>query len=132
VHRVLAAQHAGYRGEICVSLADNSIIKELNLLYLGRNTATDVITFDLTEKKGTAAAGQESRAAGIALVADIIISTDTAAANARIFKTSLLYELYLYAAHGTLHLAGYNDSNAKERKKMDLKARDTLAALGIT
>jgi probable rRNA maturation factor len=50
------------------------------------------------------------------LSADIIVSTDTALRNAKIFKTTPSYELSLYSIHGLLHLLGYDDHSLKDRK----------------
>ncbi len=69
-------------------------------MYLGRDTATDVIAFDNSVKKGE-------------LLADIAISTDTAIRNARSFKTNPLDEVRLYIIHGVLHLLGYDDNNGR-------------------
>jgi len=66
------------------------------------------LSFDLRERPG--------RRAGTS--ADVVVSTDTAAANALIFKTSPAYELNLYVIHGILHLLGYDDRSARQRKKM--------------
>jgi len=56
--------------------------------------------------------------------ADIVISTDTAVRNARIFKTNRFYELHLYLVHGLLHLLGYDDSNRKQIQLMRRKERE--------
>lgn len=105
-------------GEITIFFVDDKKIKELNLRYLHKDNATDVITFDISEPN-----------ISDNIVADIAISTDRVMANARIYKTSPLYELRLYIIHGILHLLGYNDKNARQRKIMDAKARDILATL---
>lgn len=95
------------------------VIKELNLMYLGENSPTDVITFDNAQNKK-----------GI-LSADIAVSTDTAIRNARIFKTTPLYEIYLYVVHGILHLLGYHDKTTRQKKLMQHKTNHILAALNI-
>jgi probable rRNA maturation factor len=72
---------------------------------------TDVLAFDLS-----------APGAVRVLLADIIISADTAARNAKIFHTTPLYELYLYVVHGVLHLLGYDDKTKAQRKLMHKKA----------
>lgn len=89
-------------------------IKELNLLYLGKSEPTDVLAFDESDK-------EKDR-----LLADIAISCDTAARNARIYQTSVLYELCLYAVHGILHLSGYDDKTPTQRIRMQNKAEKIL------
>jgi len=49
------------------------------------------------------------------ILADIVISTDTAIRNAQTFKTTPVYELYLYIIHGLLHILGYKDKSKKEK-----------------
>ena len=93
-------------------------IRQLNLFYLGRYCTTDVISFDILNRKKE-------------LVADIAISTDTAARNAKIFKTSCQYELYLYLVHGILHLLGYDDNTIRKRDLMQKKTQTILSKLKI-
>lgn len=105
-------------GAITVSLVTDRAIRELNTLYLGKYCATDVISFDISRKKNE-------------LIADIAISTDTAVCNAKNFRTSPLYEVYLYVIHGLLHVLGYDDVNQKKRKKMQERTESILASLKI-
>ena len=60
------------------------------------------------------------------LFGEIIISADTAKTNAKIYKTSFMYEILLYAIHGILHLLGYNDKTEREIKKMRKKEKQLL------
>ena len=92
--------------EITLCLVNDPKIRGLNLKYLGEDIPTDVLAFDAT--------------------GDIVISTDTAIRNAAIYKTSPVYETYLYVVHGVLHLLGYDDRNPKGRKLMDNKAKTIL------
>ena len=87
-------------------------------MYLGCDSPTDVIAFDLSDKGGE-------------LSADLAISTDTAIRNARIFKTCAAYEVYLYVIHGILHLLGFRDSTVRQRKSMERKTTQILSELGI-
>lgn len=106
-------------GELTVSFVNKHQIKKLNLRYLGRNEPTDVIAFDLSEPL----------AEGI--FADIVVSTDAALRNSSLFKTTPLYEAYLYTIHGLLHLLGYDDKRPKDRQLMQKKAIKILSRLEI-
>ena len=75
-------------------------IKLLNRRYKGADRATDVLSFDL------GSCGQ------------ILISSDMALRNSRVFNTALEKELILYVIHGILHLFGYDDEKPKERLRM--------------
>jgi probable rRNA maturation factor len=100
-------------GDITICFVTDKKIRELNLRYLGRNKPTDVLTFDNT-----------SPLDNTYMFADIIISTDTAMRNAKIFKTPPPDELNLYAVHGALHLLGYDDHTPKQRKLMRQKEEE--------
>ena len=104
-------------GEITVCLLNNRRMRKLNLQYLRQDKPTDVLAFNLTAK------GNKSYAP---LVADIIVSTETAISNARIFKTTVLYELLLCVVHGLLHVLGYEHKNPRQEKIMQNKTNRIL------
>jgi probable rRNA maturation factor len=116
---VLDRQAIKARGEITISFVSDKEITQLNKKYLSHNYPTDVLAFDLSEDKNK-------------LSADIIVSAETAVSNAGIFNTSVLYEIYLYVAHGLLHIAGYDDKTTRQRNLMHKKAVQILSALKIT
>ncbi len=105
---IFSREGVSKKGEITICFMGDREIRELNLLYLGRYEPTDVIAFDLS-------AGKKE------ILADIAISADTAIRNAKIYRTSKLYELNLYVIHGILHALGYDDRTAKQRKVMETK-----------
>jgi len=107
-------------GEISVLFVEDCQIRELNAKFLHSRRATDVIAFNLSDQKKS----------GV-FVGDIAVSVDTALRNARRFKTTPVYELCLYVAHGALHLLGYDDASPAQQKKMHKKAEKILAALKI-
>jgi probable rRNA maturation factor len=74
---------------------------QLNQSYLGHDTYTDIITFDL--------AGP-----GEPVVADIYISVNRVAENAKSFHTAFQSELLRVIFHGVLHLCGYKDKTKKD------------------
>jgi len=108
-------------GEITVCLVNDKIITKLNKEYALQNSSTDVLVFDISgpqDKKN--------------MLADIIISTDAAIRNARVFKTAPLHELYLYIIHGSLHLLGYKDKTIAQRKIMQEKEQKLLTSINNT
>ncbi|MFA4984349.1 MAG: rRNA maturation RNase YbeY [Candidatus Omnitrophota bacterium] len=115
VRRVLSLEKAASQGEITVCFVNSRAMREVNLNYLGRNLSTDVIAFDLSE--------QSPRL----LIGDILISSDAAFSNARLFKTTPRYELFLYLVHGLLHLLGYNDQTRAGRLLMQKKQEGLLS-----
>jgi probable rRNA maturation factor len=93
-----------------VFLSDRAI-RPLNRRYKGADRATDVLSFNL------GSCGQ------------ILISSDMALRNSRVFNTALEEELVLYVIHGILHLFGYDDRMPKERSRMSGKQDAILEIL---
>jgi probable rRNA maturation factor len=89
---------------------NNQLIKRFNAKFLKNNTPTDVLAFNSSNARIKKA-----------IAADIMISTDAALKQARNFKTTPDYELLLYAAHGLLHILGYNDQTPAQIKLMRKK-----------
>jgi probable rRNA maturation factor len=102
-------------GELSVLYTDNRTIQQLNYRFLGRKEPTDVLCFNLSDRED--------------IFADIVISTEKAQENSRLFKTSPSWEARLYLIHGILHLLGYTDRTAKERNRMHRKALHILRKL---
>lgn len=103
-----------WAAEITVCILDNKTIRELNLLYLAEDCATDCLSFDITEKK-------EKK-----ITADIAVSAETAIKNSKVYKTTPKQELLLYVVHGVLHILGFDDDTEKKRSIMDREAKKIL------
>lgn len=106
-------------GQITVLFVNDKDISDLNSIYLGKPEPTDVLSFELTDKKRNKDY----------LVADIVISTDASVRNAKIYKTRPTQELLLYAIHGVLHLLGFDDDTAIKQKAMQRKAQQLLLTI---
>ena len=103
-------------------------ITALNNRFLRRHYATDVLAFDLREFQPNASRiPKEAKRKTIS--GDIIISTDAAIKNARIYGTGIAHELVLYIIHGILHLLGYGDYKQKDVRKMRKKEIELLEYL---
>lgn len=89
--------------ELEIIFLSDSAIRLLNRRYKGRNISTDVLSFELGE------------------LGEVIISSDTALRNSRIFNTSFEEEIVLYIIHGILHLFGYDDETAGAKNRMSKK-----------
>ena len=102
-------------------------IKVLNEKFLNRNYTTDVLAFDLTDNETKK---QKLRQKPRTIMGDIIISTDAALKNAKMYQTTLPEELTLYMIHGILHLLGFDDHEPEDIKKMRKKEQKILDYLG--
>lgn len=91
-------------GTLSIAVVDDEQIHKLNREFLDHDYPTDVLSFDL---------GDAGRFEG-----EVIVSADTAAANAQEYGVPAAQELLLYVIHGTLHLVGYNDKSDEEAAEM--------------
>ncbi len=88
-------------------------LSEMHREFLDDASPTDVITFDLGEK---------------AIEAELYISVDMARQNADYFSVPVNSEFHRLIIHGLLHLAGFDDHDPGDRKKMKTE-EDRLVAL---
>jgi probable rRNA maturation factor len=110
INRVLKKEKVKGKHEINICFISDIRMRRLNKKYLNKDSPTDVLAFDIANPKKRGG-----------LYADILVSTDTASRNAKIFKTTPSYELSLYSIHGLLHLLGYDDHSLKNQKLMRKK-----------
>lgn len=95
-------------GEINIIFCSDGYLSEINIKYLKHNTLTDIITFDLSEKKGI-------------VQGDIYISIERAKENAAKFRVGREKEVHRLMVHGILHLAGYADKTPADKLEMTAK-----------
>lgn len=88
---------------------------KLNKDYLHHNTFTDILTFNNSSEKKN-------------VEADIFISYERVKINAGSYGTSVKDELHRVMIHGVLHLLGYEDKSAKDKKLMR-EMEDRMLAL---
>ena len=112
------------QAEIGVVLVDDRRIAAIHRRWLGVSGPTDVITFDLSG----AAVGPPR--AGV-LSGDIVVSTETARRMARAVGWTPRQELFYYIVHGLLHLTGYDDHAAADRRQMRARERVVMKACGM-
>lgn len=80
-------------------------IREINKNYLYHDYSTDIITFNYAENKSV-------------IDGEIFISVEDAAGNAKKYRVKYIEEIGRLIVHGILHLIGFDDSTATQRKKM--------------
>lgn len=108
IHRLVAAtkRELGFElRSLEIDLAERARILDINKKFLNHNYATDVISFDYSE-------------GGEALDGEVVCSPEVAEENAERFGVEYLTELARIIVHGVLHLLGYDDQTAAERKRM--------------
>ena len=107
-------------GEVSLVLTDDPGIQALNQAYRGLDEPTDVLSFAISEGEGAATA----------LLGDIVISTERAAAQAAAYGHSMEREMAFLTVHGMLHLLGMDHIDDGDRAQMEKMQRQILAALG--
>lgn len=122
--------------EVSVFLTGDEEIRELNSRFRGKDKATDVLSFPMTE--AGVAPDEEGLAKGPGkaplllpiLLGDIVISVETARSQAASYGVSTLEEVSRLLIHGALHLIGYEHVNGgRQAAKMKLKEDESLKRL---
>lgn len=105
--------------DLTVAFLGAEAMAKVNLNFLRHAGPTDVITFDYSE-------GAVSPLPA-AVQGEILICPDVAHRQAAEFGTPFMAEMVRYFVHGILHLQGYDDTTAPERKRMK-KIENKVAA----
>ena len=108
-----------HEAEVTVLLLDDRGIATLHDRWLGIPGPTDVITFDLADD------------VSLGLKGDIAVSTETARRMARELGWQPRHELAYYVMHGLLHLAGDDDHDPADRRRMRAREQLVMAAAGL-
>jgi probable rRNA maturation factor len=118
--RITLEEEGKSSASVNIIIVSNQKIRAVNRKYLDRDRSTDVIAFpfeaDLPGEAGFAP-----------LLGDVMISSDKAFSNAKVFGNTFREELLLYVVHGILHLTGYDDKTRKEERRMR-KREDELVS----
>ena len=94
------------RGDITVILADDELLHQLNLEWLGIDAPTDVLSFNLSDNPDDIIEG------------DIYISLDRVRSQAPEHNVKPEKELLTLAAHGMLHLCGMDHNDDVSLREM--------------
>ncbi len=114
-----ALSHGGRETlELSIVMVDDKRLCELHGRFLGDESPTDVISFDL---------GEEGAGPG----GELYVSVERAQARALERGVSPERELALYVVHGVLHLCGFDDHDEEDRAAMRRAEARVLAQLGF-
>jgi probable rRNA maturation factor len=91
-----------------IIFVDDSRMIDLNKYYLRHNYPTDVLSFPLSDDKH-------------ALEGEVYVNLDQARRQAHGLGLMLKEEASRLVIHGALHLLGYDDSTAHDKKRMTQK-----------
>ena len=111
----VAADHLGLpQFDLCIVLADDAFIQELNAQYRGKDKPTDVLSFpqhDFTP-------GDEIVIENLNL-GDIILSYETVSKDAEAQGKNLSDHVRHMIVHGFLHLLGYDHQDEEPAMEME-------------
>ena len=123
--------------EFNICLVDDEAIRGLNLAYLGKDHATDVLSFPWKEASGPILSeprppSRRQEHGGITnFLGDVVISVETARRNAREEGHSALNEIRWLILHGVLHLLGYDhEHDSGQMITLELALREQLGVAG--
>lgn len=101
------------RRPVSVVVLDDPRLQELHRAYIGLDEPTDVLSFP--------GEGEE--------LGDVILSFDRAQEQAAQYGIPLEEEVARLAAHGLLHLAGFDDQEEGKRREMWMLQEELLSEL---
>ena len=108
----IVKQEGKTTGNISYFFCTDLYLLTINRQFLQHDFFTDIITFDYSEK--TKVEGE------------LFISIDRVKENAHSFKQPFEKELMRTIIHGILHLCGYTDKTAADKKTMRAKEDEAL------
>jgi len=106
--------------ELAIVLTDDSAIRSLNCAWRGVDAATNVLSFPTKNAGGKPP-----------LIGDIVLAYETIAGEARAQCKPFAHHVAHLAAHGFLHLLGYDHVQRKDAETMERLERQTLRRLAI-
>lgn len=110
--------------ELSFLICGDERMSEIHEHSHGDPETTDVIAFDLSGDGPPAEAGED-------LDGEIVINAELAARMGAELGHGAEAELLFYAAHGVLHLLGWEDGSDGERQAMHDRQRECLRAIGV-
>lgn len=103
---------------INIVFCNDELMKEYNFRYLNHNYETDIITFHNVNDAGN-------------IEGELLISGETVESNSGRYKTTFEEELFRVIIHGILHLTGYDDKTASQKRMMRKKENQYLNLLNL-
>jgi probable rRNA maturation factor len=108
--------------EVSLAFVDDAAMRQLNKRHRGKDRSTDVLSFGQTLPAGlrgpTAAPYLVRDADGVLRLGDVVMSAEQARKQARRRGWALRREVAFLAAHGVLHLVGYEDETPGGYREM--------------
>ena len=111
------------RATLSVVLVSNRTIRKLNKEWMGKDRATDVLSFPLSEAAPDAAQPWE--------LGEVVISVEKAAEQAEEYGHSFESAMAFLFVHGALHILGFDHLHKDEEQEMFARQKKILHAAGF-
>jgi probable rRNA maturation factor len=100
---------------VSIAIVDNAQIRKINARFLNSRTATDCLSFDLSDEHKSF---------------ELVVNGQLALKEAGLRGHGSEAELALYITHGLLHNLGFDDSTQKQAEKMHKMEDEILQQFG--
>lgn len=107
--------------EISIALVNDRTMSLLHERDLGIPGPTDVLTYELDHDPKT----------GRCIAGEVVVCVPEARRQAKTRMGSVDREVLLYALHGVLHLAGFDDRTERRYREMHRMEDDILTKIGV-
>lgn len=113
------------RVEISVTFVSTEEIHELNRVYRGKDSVTDVLSFPQYESV------EDMNTAGVLCLGDVVICPEQALLQADEFGHSGERELVYLFVHSVFHLLGYDHMEEEDRLEMRAQEEKIMNMIGL-
>ena len=112
--------------ELSILFTDDRRMAQLNRRYLGKEGPTDVLAFPMADPDGTA---NQTPAVEPVMLGDVVISVDSALAEADELAEPFEQTIDRLLIHGILHLVGYDHEGSEMEAELMEKEEKRLMRL---
>jgi probable rRNA maturation factor len=120
-----AAPAQARNAQVSITLTHDRAMRAINKRWRGFDKPTNVLSFPAPEPVYKPRRGAPRH------LGDIVIAYETTAAEARAERKPFDHHLAHLAAHGFLHLLGYDHESHAQAEAMERRERRILARLGV-
>ncbi len=131
VVEALLAENTDPGSELGLVITGQEKIRELNLVHLGEDKPTDVLSFPMLPDSGDEAESGTFIVPpdGITHLGEVIISYPQAVIQAEERGHSVQKEVATLIIHGVLHLLGYDHAEPEEQRDMQAREAEILTRI---
>ncbi len=124
----MCAEREGLDADLCevsLSVAGEAEIRELNRVYRGKDSVTDVLSFPQFDDFGNMICLKEI------CLGDVVICDEAARRQAGEYGHSYEREFVYLFVHSVLHLLGYDHMEEEEKAEMRMREEEIMEAVGL-